>query len=99
VRIVWSVEPGLTVPVVAVNRVNGQYFAFIAEPGPSGGFIARQRAVETGPLVGNDYLVRRGLEAGQRLIVSGVQKIGDGMPVSIGARPAAAPAATEQGRS
>ncbi len=31
VQIVWSTLPGLTVPVVAVNRVNGEYFAFVAE--------------------------------------------------------------------
>ncbi len=30
-RIVWSSEPALTVPVVAVNRISGQYFVFVAE--------------------------------------------------------------------
>ena len=30
-RVVWSDAPGLTVPVTAVQRVNAQYFAFVAE--------------------------------------------------------------------
>jgi RND family efflux transporter MFP subunit len=80
-QIVWSREPTLTVPVIALNRINGQFFAYVVEPGPGGATVARQRAVETGPVVGNDYVVRSGLKAGEKLIVSGVQKIRDGAPV------------------
>lgn len=80
-RIVWRDDPGLTVPVVSVTRINGRYFVFVAETA-EGGTVARQRPVDLGAVVGNDYVVRSGLEAGDRLIVSGVQKIGDGMPVS-----------------
>jgi RND family efflux transporter MFP subunit len=89
-RIVWATEPGLTIPVVSVVRVNGQFFAFLAEPGQGGGLTARQHAVTLGPVIGNDYLVLSGLEAGDRLIVSGLQKIGDGAPVQ--AMPAGPPA-------
>ena len=32
-------------------------------------------------MIGNDYVVRSGLKAGETLIVSGIQKIGDGAPV------------------
>jgi multidrug efflux pump subunit AcrA (membrane-fusion protein) len=46
--------------------------------------VARQRAVEPGAVVGNDYVVKSGLKAGEKLIVSGVQKIRDGAPVSFG---------------
>jgi RND family efflux transporter MFP subunit len=81
-RIVWSELPSLTVPIVALNRLGGQYFAYVAENGESG-TVARQRVVEPGAVVGNDYVVKSGLKAGDRLIVSGVQKIGDGAPVSI----------------
>lgn len=81
-RIVWSEQPSLTVPIVAVNRLGGQYFAFVAEDG-EGGTVAKQRSVEVGPVVGNDYLVLSGLQAGERLIVSGIQRIRDGAPVSI----------------
>jgi RND family efflux transporter MFP subunit len=83
-RVVWKTEPGLTIPLVSVNRINGQYFAFVAESGPQGMTVARQRAVTIGPLIGNDYVVLGGLKAGEQVIVSGVQKIGDGMPVRAG---------------
>ena len=79
-QVVWREEPGLTVPAVAVTRINGQYFAFVAEPAAKG-FVARQRSVQLGDLVGNDYVVVGGLKAGDRLIVSGVQKIAEGAPV------------------
>lgn len=84
-RVVWTEEPALTAPVVALNRINGQFFAYVAESGEGGTTVARQRAVEPGPMVGNDYVVKSGLKAGEKLIVSGVQKIRDGAPVAIGA--------------
>jgi RND family efflux transporter MFP subunit len=84
-RIVWTEAPALTVPLVALNRINGQFFAYVAEPGEGGATVARQRAVEPGAVVGNDYVVRSGLRAGEKLIVSGVQKIRDGAPVAVGA--------------
>ena len=90
-QIVWTEAPALTVPLVALNRVNGQFFAYVAEPGDGGTTVAHQRAVETGPLVGNDYVVKSGLQAGEKLIVSGVQKIREGSPVAISAA-AASPA-------
>ena len=81
-RIVWNADPGLTVPLVAAVRINGQYFVFVVED-KDGMTVARQRAVQLGEVVGNDYVVLSGLQPGERLIVSGVQKIGDGAPVSI----------------
>jgi RND family efflux transporter MFP subunit len=94
-RIVWSQLPTLVAPIVALNRLGGQYFAYVAESGDGGSTVARQRAVEPGPVVGNDYVVKSGLKAGERLIVSGVQKIGDGSPVKVqDAAPSPAPSAT-----
>jgi RND family efflux transporter MFP subunit len=85
-HVIWSSDPGLTVPVTAALRVNGAYFVFVAEPAEGGGatapgLVAHQRAVTFGPVVGNDYLVLTGLKPGEKLIVSGIQKIGDGAPV------------------
>jgi RND family efflux transporter MFP subunit len=94
VRVVWTESPALTVPFVAVNRINGQYFAFVAENGEGGTTVARQRAVELGAVVGNDYVVKSGLRQGETLIVSGVQKIADGVAVKVEApKPQASPAA------
>jgi RND family efflux transporter MFP subunit len=80
VRIVWANTPGLAAPVVAVTRLSGQHFAFIAEP-KDGGFVARQRPIKVGDIVGDDYIVLGGIKPGERLIVSGIQKLGDGAPV------------------
>jgi RND family efflux transporter MFP subunit len=90
-QVVWTRAPAVTVPLVALNRINGQFFAYVAEPGEGGATVARQRAVEPGPVVGNDYVVKSGLKAGDKLIVSGVQKIRDGAPVQASA-PAPPPA-------
>ena len=79
-RVVWSNTPGLTLPMTAVSRVSGQYFCFIAEPAGSG-LVARQRPVQVGELVGNDYVVTGGLKPGEKVVVSGIQKIGDGAPI------------------
>jgi RND family efflux transporter MFP subunit len=93
-RLVWSERPALTVPVVAVSRVNGQYFAYVAEAGEGGTQVARQRVVQLGTVVGNDYVLLGGLKAGDKLIVAGVQKIADGVPVTVVPAAAAAPGAT-----
>ena len=79
-RVVWRNAPGLTLPITAVSRVSGQYFCFVAEQGPNG-LVARQRPVQIGELIGNDYVVTGGVNAGDKVVVSGIQKIGDGAPV------------------
>jgi RND family efflux transporter MFP subunit len=80
-RLIWSNEAALTVPVLAVNRLAGQHFVFVAEPAEQG-FVARQKPVTLGDVIGDEYVVRSGVEAGQRVIVSNLQKIGDGVPVN-----------------
>ncbi len=79
-RIVWSNEPTLSVPIVAVSRLAGQHFVFVAESSDKG-VIARQKPVTVGEVSGDDYVVRGGLMAGERVIVSNIQKLGDGAPV------------------
>jgi RND family efflux transporter MFP subunit len=81
-RITWSTHPGLTVPVVAVTRVSGQFFAFVAEQ-QDGKAVARQRPLQLGEITGNDYTVVSGLKPGDEVVVSGGQSLADGMPVKI----------------
>jgi RND family efflux transporter MFP subunit len=90
VSLVWAETPALLVPLAAVTRVGGQFFVFVAEPGQGGGLVAKMRPVKLGAVVGNSYIALEGLKAGEQLIASGVQKIGDGVPVTA-APPAAAP--------
>lgn len=80
-RVVWSAREGLLVPVVAVTRLNGQPFAFVAQE-ERGSLVARQRPIEVGDIVGNSYVVLKGIEAGERVVVSGIQKLRDGAPVT-----------------
>ena len=79
-RLVWSNEPALAVPIVAVSRLAGQHFVFVAEQGQQG-VVARQKPVTVGEVSGDNYVVLSGLMAGERVIVSNVQKLGDGAPV------------------
>jgi len=96
--VIWTTEPGLTVPVTAITRINGQWFAFVAEPGEGGkGLVARQRSVELGRVVGNAYTVTGGMKPGEKLITGGIQKIRDGAPVVAAAAPAAPAAPVRQG--
>lgn len=88
-RIVWKTTPGLTIPVTAVVRINGQFFGFVAEQGDNG-LVARQRLITVGPIVGDAYVLLSGISEGERMVVSGAQKLQDGMPVAE-APPAGAP--------
>src|SRR5208283_3112778 len=81
-RITWNTHSGLTVPVVAVSRVSGQFFAFVAEQ-QDGKTVARQRPLQLGEIAGNDYTVLSGLKAGDEVVVSGGQSLADGAPVKI----------------
>lgn len=80
-RLVWGTHEAPTVPVLAVSRISGQYFAFVAEE-EKGALVARQRPVQVGEIVGNDYVVLSGIKPGDRVIVSGTQFLRDGAPVS-----------------
>jgi len=80
-RLVWGTKMMPLAPVLAVSRLGGQYFAFVAEPA-KGGFVARQKPLKVGQMVGNDYAVLDGIKPGDRIIVSGTQFLVDGMPVA-----------------
>jgi len=79
-RVIWSTEPTPTVPVLAITRIGGQAFVFVAQTGEKG-TLAKQRAVTLGDTVGNDYAVLDGLKPGDKVIVSGIQFLVDGVPV------------------
>ena len=81
-RIVWNSHPGLTIPVTAVARISGQYFAFVAEQGPKGS-VARQVPLQLGDIEGSSYTVLGGIKAGDQVIVSGTQMLADGAPITV----------------
>src|SRR5206468_8591401 len=78
-RIIWKTNEGLVIPVTAVLRVSGQFFAFVAEDA-GGKLVAKQRAIRVGPIAGDVYPVLEGVKPGERVVVSGTQKLADGAP-------------------
>jgi RND family efflux transporter MFP subunit len=80
-QITWGTHEGPVIPVLAVQRINGQFFAFVAV-NEGKGAVARQRLVKLGDTIGNDFAVLEGLKPGEHIIVSGTQFLQDGTPVS-----------------
>lgn len=80
-QVTWSSQEGPVVPVLAVQRINGQAFAFVSvTEGKS--TIARQKLLKLGDTFGDNYAVLDGLKPGDHIIVSGTQFLQDGMPVA-----------------
>jgi multidrug efflux pump subunit AcrA (membrane-fusion protein) len=79
-RIIWRTLESVVVPVTSVLRINGQFFAFVAEDA-GGKLVAKQRAIKVGQIVGDNYPVLDGIKAGERVVVSGAQKLADGAPI------------------
>jgi RND family efflux transporter MFP subunit len=80
-QVTWGTREGQVVPVLAVQRINGQFFAFAAVKEEKG-TVARQKLLKLGDIVGNDYAVLDGVNPGDHLIISGQQFLQDGAPVA-----------------
>jgi RND family efflux transporter MFP subunit len=79
-HITWSSNPTPVVPVLAVTRIGGQTFVYVATPGTNG-YTAHLVAVTLGDTLGNNYPVLTGLHTGDKVILSGLQFLQEGMPV------------------
>lgn len=79
-RVVWKVGQGLRVPALAVTRLGGQAFVYVAQP-QDGKLIAKQRPVKLGDLLDNTYVVLEGVKAGEQVVTSNIQKLHDGAPI------------------
>jgi RND family efflux transporter MFP subunit len=81
-RVTYNTSQQPTVPVLAVTRIGGQSFVYIAAPAQQGsGYAAHQVSVTLGEPVGNVYPVLAGLKTGDRVILSGIQFLQEGVPV------------------
>ncbi len=82
-RVTWKTSSQPVVPVLAVVRVGGQPFVYVAVPSAHGdGFAAHQVAVTLGETVGNNYPVLSGLKPGDKVILSSIQFLQEGAPVT-----------------
>lgn len=79
-RITWATRQQPVVPILAVTRIGGLPFVYVAQPAGAG-YIAKQKAVQLGEPVGNNYPVNGGLAPGDKVILSGLQLLQDGAPV------------------
>jgi RND family efflux transporter MFP subunit len=89
-RIIWSTRDGPAVPVLAVQRRAGQAFVWIVREA-QGGLSAEQRAVQLGPIQEQQYPITGGIKAGEKIVVSGVQKLRPGAHVMPMPPPGASP--------
>jgi RND family efflux transporter MFP subunit len=79
-RVIWTTSSIPVVPVLAVTRLGGQTFVYVATS-QDGKYVAKQRPITIGDTVGNNYAVKSGLKNGEKVIVSGIQFLIDGAPV------------------
>jgi RND family efflux transporter MFP subunit len=80
-RVIWGTHQAPVVPVLAVSRLGGLFFVFVAED-QNGKLVAHQKPLRVGEMVGNDYVVLDGIKPGDKVIVSGTQYLVDGAPVA-----------------
>jgi multidrug efflux pump subunit AcrA (membrane-fusion protein) len=79
-KVIWSTKSMAVVPVLAVIRQGEQSFVFVMQK-QNGMAVAHRTPVVLGDTVGNNYAIVSGLSAGDRVIVTGIQFLVDGMPV------------------
>ncbi|WP_258003564.1 efflux RND transporter periplasmic adaptor subunit, partial [Fischerella muscicola] len=85
-RVIFNQRSGVVIPTTAVARIAGQNFVFVeqTQKSPEGKtqVVAKQKRVELGNIKGNNYQVLEGLQAGERIIVSGLLNLRDGVPIT-----------------
>jgi RND family efflux transporter MFP subunit len=79
-KVIWSKKAMAVVPVLAVIRQGEQSFVFVMQK-QNGMAVAHRAPVVLGDTVDNNYSIISGLNAGDRVIVTGIQFLVDGMPV------------------
>ena len=80
-RVIWSKREGPVVPVLAVQSRAGQSFVWAVRDRPGQGLVAELQPVQVGQVEGQTFAVLKGLKVGDKIVVSGVQKLRPGAPV------------------
>jgi multidrug efflux pump subunit AcrA (membrane-fusion protein) len=80
-RVIWRKRPGVLIPTEAVSHQSGQDFVFVAKSA-DGRTVAKQLAVHLGAIEGSKYQVITGLQAGEKIVTSGIQNLADGVPIN-----------------
>jgi len=95
IRAVIEVKKGaLVIPQRAVTELQGKYLVAVIGPGSE----VKINSVKPGARFGQLWVIDQGLEAGQKVVAEGTQKVRDGMvvnPKPFGAEAPAGPAAAQ----
>ena len=70
-------ENALLVPQRAVNEIQGKYQLSVVSKDD----IVDVRSVEVGETVESDWIITKGIDAGERVVIEGIQKVRTGMKV------------------
>lgn len=85
-------ENAVVVPAKALVIENGGAYLYIVRPND----VVEKRFVETGPEVGNNIIIERGLAVGEHIVVEGLHKLSHGMKVEVRATAPQNDTATEE---
>jgi multidrug efflux pump subunit AcrA (membrane-fusion protein) len=84
-RVFWNQRPGILIPTTAMTRIGGDTFVYVVETekSPQGVSqeVARQRRVKLGEIKGNNYQVIEGLQPEDKVIISGLLNLRDGVAI------------------
>ncbi len=84
-RIIWQSQPGVVVPTLAVTSIGPQSFVFVPQERTVDGkteVVAHQVPVTLGGSQGDNYPVISGLKPGDKVIVSDILRLQDGLPIT-----------------
>lgn len=84
-RLFWNQRPGVLIPTTAMTRVAGDTFVYVVETenSPQGVSqqVARQKRVKLGEIKDNNYQVIEGLQPEDKVIISGLLNLRDGVAI------------------
>jgi len=67
------------IPYKAITEQMGEFFVFVSQD-----TIAKQHKVKLGPRIGSDVVIMSGIEAGDKIITDGFQRLRDGGKITLG---------------
>lgn len=81
VKLILNTAAALSVPTEAISFVAGKAFIFVSHKGADGQLVARQQPIEISDIQNNQATVKSGLNAGDEIVVSGIQLLSDNTPI------------------
>jgi RND family efflux transporter MFP subunit len=80
-KVILDKRLGVLIPTIAVSRIEGKTFVYVAQTQGQSQLIARQKPVKLGNISGKNYQVLEGLQPGEKIVVSGLSRLSDGAAI------------------